>query len=841
MASKYRNITRAVLAAQWAIMPDKLAAICEVLNLRLRGGKLTKSEIAARIGAGPRERAGAMQSGQVAVLNIFGTISHHVGAMSEASGGISSDVIGAAFDKAVSDPSVAAIVLNIDSPGGTVAGTPELAARIFASRGKKPIVAVANSLAASAAYWIGSAASKFVASPSSMVGSIGVLAVHTDDTKAMEKQGLKETVISAGKYKTEGYGPLSDEAKAEMQRRVDGVYSDFIDAVAKHRNAPAARVLSDYGQGRVLNAKDALAAGMADQIATLEQVLSEFGVGIATANGRADAPAFSLEGLSMNPELFGALVRVGMCAITATTAEAENALDRFFAAKGAAKPADVAAQVAALTAHVSAPANTPIANVTKLATQPGAAIGNDRSADILAAVKLAGLENGLELASELIKSNVDLSGALRKINERAAETRQPAGASTLGTGAAEYDKFTTEAKSAILSREFAGKMPEKVYDQASQGYVPFKAVQSSGGLKSLPRLAEECLIREGYNAQAVRSLSPNQICQAAMGVVDPRKYGLRADGGPYNTTGTFTNILMDAANVTLRRSYDEVPTTFQAWMKRAEDITDFKTINRVISGEIGDPRVVPEGGEFDEATMTDGKESYALRVWGQIFYISWQAAVNDQLSAFTAIPRKQGIAMRRKQNKLAYGVLKDNPVLASTGGALFNATAVTTAGGHANLTTGAGAPSVTTLNTLSVAMAKQRGLDPAVSATLGLMPRFILSGATLGIGTIKELLGSTSYVGANVNSAVKNTWYNALEQVVDEELGASAGGSDTAWYLAASSDQIDTLEYAYLDGMDSPQLDSKSDFERLAVKYRIFQPFAVKAIDFRGLQKHAGA
>ena len=852
MATKYRAVTRAVLSNTWAILPEKLTAIVQLLNERAAGKKLSKSQIAARIGP---QRRDAPAAGSVAVLNIFGTLAQHVGTMQQASGGVSTEAIGKAFDAALADPNVSAIVLNIDSPGGTVAGTPELAAKIYAARGQKPVVAIANALAASAAYWIGSAAEKFYATPSAQLGSIGVITVHTDDSKMLEKAGIKETVISAGKFKAGGWLPLTDEYRARIQGRVDANYAEFLAAVAKHRGVSVAQAKSDFGEGDVLNARDALSAGMIDRVASLEEVLTELGVGAASGNqdNRASAPAFSLKGLAMNPELFGALVRIGMCDITATQAQAENALDRFYAVKGKPKPADVAAQIADLKTHLEAKPQ-PSGDGNPAGGGGGGGGGGqagpkdnavDRATEILAVVNLANLGDGaLAFAQELIADkSLSVSAAITKINAKAAELRKPSGATTSGgtvtATVAQRDKFTTEARDALLNRSFAGDLPKQIVVGGAGGQlVDYKPAGFNQSLQSLPRLAAQCLILDGFSPDFVAQLPDTHLAQLAIGVARPSDFGLRADSGPYNTTGTFSNLLMDAANVVLRRSYDEVPTTFQAWSRRDEDVTDFKTVNKVIAGEISDPKVVPEGGEFEEATMTDGKEKYSLRVWGEIFYISWEAIVNDRLSAFTEIPRKQGVAMRRKQNKLVYGVLNDNPTMAD-GGALFNTTAVSS-GGHANLTTGAGAPAVSTINTLAKMMAKQKGLDPNVSSVLGLMPKFILAGSALGFG-IQELIGSTSYPLANGNSAVKNIWYNALTPVIDEELGAAGGGTDTQWFLAASSDQIDTVIHAFLKGYQTPNLASQPSFERLAVKYRIFQPFAVKALDWRGLQKHAGA
>jgi signal peptide peptidase SppA len=214
----------------------------------------------------------------VAIVPIMGTMAQRVSGFARASGGASTESIGADFDAAMKNPDVGAIVLHVDSPGGSVAGVPELAAKIRAARGQgKRIVAVADSLMASAAYWVASAADEVVASPSSVVGSIGVFSVHTDATAAHEKVGLKRTVIRAGRYKAEGnmFEPLSDEARAAMQAQVNELYDGFVADVAAHRGTTPDAVRAGYGEGRVVSAKQAVAQGLADRVATFEDVLAE--------------------------------------------------------------------------------------------------------------------------------------------------------------------------------------------------------------------------------------------------------------------------------------------------------------------------------------------------------------------------------------------------------------------------------------------------------------------------------------------------------------------------------------------------------------------------------------
>jgi signal peptide peptidase SppA len=164
------------------------------------------------------------------------------------------------------------------SPGGVVTGTDELSSQIFAARGTKPIIAHVNGYAASAAYWIASAADEIVVTSSGQVGSIGVIGVHDDVSAALEKMGVKKTIISSGKYKAEGspFGPLSDEARTHRQQEADAYYDDFVRAVARNRNVSLSAVRDGFGQGRMVRAEAAIAEGMADRIATLDETIARF-------------------------------------------------------------------------------------------------------------------------------------------------------------------------------------------------------------------------------------------------------------------------------------------------------------------------------------------------------------------------------------------------------------------------------------------------------------------------------------------------------------------------------------------------------------------------------------
>lgn len=185
----------------------------------------------------------------------------------------------------VSDSEIGSIVLDIDSPGGQVTGTPEAADAIYAARIKKPVIAMVNPLAASAAYWIASQASEVVTVPSGDVGSIGVFMAHTDCSKFNEKQGVRITYIYDGEYKVEGNPdePLSDQARAHYQSEVDAIGRQFRRAVARGRGVSVEKVESDFGKGRTMMAAAAKRAGLVDRIVSGPDEVFTAGSGMSRA------------------------------------------------------------------------------------------------------------------------------------------------------------------------------------------------------------------------------------------------------------------------------------------------------------------------------------------------------------------------------------------------------------------------------------------------------------------------------------------------------------------------------------------------------------------------------
>jgi len=269
------------LTTPWALQRERLSAYAAILARRYAGqvkageDATTHPENRGADVQAATQRTGNARTGSIAVVPVLGPITQRASMMSLCDGGTSTQAISKALREANADESIGAILLDIDSPGGSVYGVAELAAEIRASA--KPVTAIANSLAASAAYWIGTAAAEFYVTPGGEVGSIGVWMAHEDWSKALAEQGVGVTLISAGKFKVEGnpYGPLDADAQAFMQSRVDDYYGAFTRDVAKGRRVSVDAVRGGMGQGRVLGATQAVDEKMVDGVMTFDAVISQ--------------------------------------------------------------------------------------------------------------------------------------------------------------------------------------------------------------------------------------------------------------------------------------------------------------------------------------------------------------------------------------------------------------------------------------------------------------------------------------------------------------------------------------------------------------------------------------
>ena len=253
-----------------AIHRPKLDVILSVL-----GARIGLADLAAPVGYTPAARAPGPPSGKVAVIPIHGTLVRRTSGIEAESGLASYTGIAAQLDAALASPEIAAILLDIDSPGGESGGVFDLADRIRAASEVKPVWAVANDMAFSAAYALASAATRVFVARTGGVGSIGVIAMHVDQSVKDAQDGVRYTAVFAGERKNDlnPHEPISNEAHAVLKAEVVRIYDLFVETVARHRGLDADAVRAT--EAGLFFGPDAVATGLADAVGSLEDALTQ--------------------------------------------------------------------------------------------------------------------------------------------------------------------------------------------------------------------------------------------------------------------------------------------------------------------------------------------------------------------------------------------------------------------------------------------------------------------------------------------------------------------------------------------------------------------------------------
>lgn len=327
---------------------------------------------------------------------------------------------------------------------------------------------------------------------------------------------------------------------------------------------------------------------------------------------------------------------------------------------------------------------------------------------------------------------------------------------------------------------------------------------------TLMRIAEAYL-----NHAGIRTTGYSKMELAAVAL------GLTTRGGMH-TTSDFANLLADVAFKSLRRAYDEAPQTFTS-IGRQVTLPDFKNSNRVQIGDAPALLQVNEHAEFQRGTILDAKEVYKLLTYGRIFAITRQALINDDTSAFDRVATLFGRSARNLESDLVWAQITSNPIMAD-GNALFSVA-------HKNLDAVPSVISVTSLGKARAAMRIQTSLDGVT--LLNVNPKSILLPAALETLAGQFLTQITPALPSSVNP-----FAGLLAPVVEPRLDVN---SAISWYLAASVDQIDVIEYAYLEGENGPTIESRIGFDIDGLEIKARHDFAAKVLDWRGLYKNPGA
>lgn len=292
-----------------------------------------------------------------------------------------------------------------------------------------------------------------------------------------------------------------------------------------------------------------------------------------------------------------------------------------------------------------------------------------------------------------------------------------------------------------------------------------------------------------------------------------------------HTTSDFANILANIQGKAALAGWESAEETYPLFT-RAGTLTDFKETKRVGTGVAPTLLKVEEGAEYKHGTIGDRGEAITLATYGRLITISRQAIINDDLSILGTLPQKMGRAARRTIGDLVFAILTGNPAM-SDGTALFHAD-------HNNLAGTAAAPSVASLSAGKAAMRVQK--EAAGGAALNISPRYMLVPAALELASA-QLLNSTVDPTASKGHA-SNPVNGMAELVVDGRLDAA---STTAWYLAADPNAFDTIEVAYLDGVQAPYLEQQAAWTTDGVQMKVRIDAGVAPLDFRTLYKNAGA
>lgn len=401
--------------------------------------------------------------------------------------------------------------------------------------------------------------------------------------------------------------------------------------------------------------------------------------------------------------------------------------------------------------------------------------------------------------------------------------------------------FSRDMLTHLCSRSFATNgtreaTAEKVLPKESRG-------KDDGRWKhaSLLDIARECLEMDGCDPIELRRLPATQVATAAM--AGPESIGMRAvvyrsDDGVAHTTGSFAYLTENTLKKSLEAGYQDAPSTWETIMSIGQSFTDFKPKKIYTLSEAGNLNVWADGEEPDQTSMIDTRDSYGVEVYARSLTFSWQLLLNDDMNALTRAPAKLGAAARRTVNSYAWSLLTSNPTMRD-GQALLLASATGNRKKANYITSGGGAPSVSTVGVLTNLMRQQVGENTREGSTspqiLNLTPRYLVAPSALEV-TVNQLVNSAYDPSSSVNNQVFNP-SRTLTPVIEPILDAS---STTQWYLFADKSQIDTIEISFLAGHESPVVWSDMDTKTLTRWFAVRQGFGGKALHHQGVAANDG-
>jgi ATP-dependent protease ClpP protease subunit len=548
-----------------------------------------------------------------------------------------------------------------------------------------------------------------------------------------------------------------------------------------------------------LTAEDALARGFATSVA-------------APADIRLDARR-----LSNLPNLPAALL-----AITSPAAPAQTKDDRPMDPE-ITMAATPPAETAAATSVTAAPVRQPVPQSPVMATME----------------QIEAIATRSKLGADFVLAQMKAKATEQEARDAAIDLLASRGPQLTGAGRVQMVRDEGETKGRLMLNALAHKAGMKEVIEDADGNETVRPVRLEAGNNHFRGMTLVDMARESLNDRGVntRGKTPWEIAELALS-------GNRFMMAGEHSSSDFPNILANTASKSLRAAYVEAPRTFVPWTQR-NDLPDFKSFRPMVLNAAPSLTPIPENGSVEYGTIGEGAETWALARYGRALAIGYVAIVNDDMSAFTRAPALFAQAAARLESDIVYSALLANGNLAD-GGALFNNTAVTTAGGHFNLTSGGtsaltvDAAGITAVGALEERLGRQ--VAPGTNSPLNLRGRYLLVPTALGTAA-RQLFGE----GYMSNTPGLTNPYASQYQVILEgrlQLGATVGtttvsGSATGYYLIA--DGLDTIHWGYLRGETGPTLQSMADFDTDGMKIKVNHNFGAKAVEFRSMARSAGA
>jgi signal peptide peptidase SppA len=763
----------------WAIEPSRGSALWEWArrtNLGRHVGEANSPRIRSELQT--VKVSSGSQSQSIAVVMLTGPLMKSV---SSADPGTSTVQARRELRKAAADPDVSAILLAIDSPGGTVAGTADLAAEIRNASAKKPVWAFVDDLGASAAYWAASQADKVFANDrTALVGSIGTLAVVYDLSAAAEQNGVKTLVFGTGPLKGAGApgSPVTEEQQAYFRAMVEDAQTSFDAAVRKGRGLTE-KQLADAKTGGVFGAEESLHRKLIDGIQSFDKTLSDLAAE-AKRFARQQNQSQSIRATSPIP-------------VRSTNVNELNA-----------------------TAGADA---VPAVNVTEAieAFRRGMAAEQDRIAGIQrvtgrhADIASKAIADGWTVEkAELAAMKADLAN-----NVRSAGPHIATGVNRFAPGVAQGQVIEASLLNSLGRRD-----TEKLYSADVMEAAHSPHYRGMG----LQQLLITAAVANGYDAAPGTRINDGNlrgVLKAAFNG-DPRSAG--------TSTVSLPGILGTVANKELLAGYMEGDQTWREvaavkTVNNFQQVTSYRMLDSLEYEEVG-----PDGkikhGSVDQESYTRQAKTYA-----RMFALTRRDIINDDLGAFADMRTRLGMGSAKKFNNVFWTkFLYDHATFFTTARTNYISGATTNLGTD-GVGLGLGIKAFRQMTTPSADGAKRIGGNP---------DRVIVPPELEGVAMnlYKNMnLGSVKVADANI-------YANLYRPVVVSWLSDSSftGYSTTAWYLLRNPAEHAMMVVSFLNGMQSPTVESAdADFDTLGIQFRGYHDFGCDQAEYLAGAKSKGA